>query len=101
MHFFRDCGATDFCSCTKSRRFRRNRYTVHPVHKRRASAPVFGSCLRFAPNPCTYCHGWHVCRLRLKRLLLVQEQKPATKKSLFLGTPLSRYAYSDKDNSRQ
>ncbi len=40
MSFLRDSSVTDFCSCTKSRRFRRNRHTVRPVHKLRVRIPT-------------------------------------------------------------
>ena len=84
MRFFHDSGVTDFCSCTKSRRFRRNRHTVRPVHKNLAGATARAILLVFHLH-CGYSLlllPWMACMQAL------QEQKPAAKKSLFLKAPL-------------
>ena len=88
MHFFRDSCVTDFCSCKigiqyilyissvledpKQLRWGQLSscilvYTavLRAVVTRALPSPcgpAFGCCLRFAPAPYTYCHGWHVCR---------------------------------------
>ncbi len=64
--------------------------------------PAFGCCLRFAPAPCYYCHGWHVCRLcivtGMKLSRTMQEQLSRSKSLLQKirinrGTLILRNAY--------
>jgi hypothetical protein len=67
MRLFRDNSVTDYCSCIIGIQY-------IPVHKSQAGVPA---SLLLLP--------WMACMQDL------QEQKPATKKSLFLKMRLSRY----------
>ncbi len=86
MHFFRDCGVTDFCSCKIGILYV---LYISAMLVRQPSAVY----LRFAPNPCTYSHGGMYAGFA--------GAKACHEKITIFRDAFKRYACSNKNDNRQ